>query len=72
MTLERYLSDRGIKPAHFATEVGVPASTITRLLRGERSPGLGLVAKIQAATAGAVTAADFMADPAQPSPQEAA
>jgi predicted transcriptional regulator len=70
MTLEKYLSDAGMKPSSFAAELGVPASTITRLLKGERSPRLDLIGRIQTATAGKVTANDFLA-PA-PTPERAA
>lgn len=60
MKLDRYLFDKGQKPAAFAAEIGVAPSTITRLLKGERSPRLPLIALIEARTDGAVTARDFM------------
>lgn len=62
MKLETYLSENGIKPTAFATEIGVAPSTITRLLRGERSPRLELMQAIKRATGGAVTADDFMSE----------
>jgi transcriptional regulator with XRE-family HTH domain len=60
MTLHEYLSSRDLKPSAFAAEIGVPASTITRILNGERSPGLELMRVIRDKTAGAVTPNDFL------------
>lgn len=60
MTLQEYLTDRDIKPSVFAAEIGVPASTITRVLNGERSPGLDLLRTIRDKTNGAVTPNDFL------------
>ena len=65
MTLEEYLASHDQKPFAFAAEIGVPASTITRLLKGERSPRLDLIRKIHAATSGKVTANDFMGAPSE-------
>jgi len=59
MKLETYLSERDIKPSAFAVEIGVAPSTITRILRGERSPGFDLVMRIQRATEGSVRAEDW-------------
>lgn len=59
MRLSEYLTSIDQKPSAFAETIGVPASTITRLLGGKRSPGLDLVIKIQEATGGAVTAQDL-------------
>jgi plasmid maintenance system antidote protein VapI len=50
MTLDQYLKDTGTKPVAFAASIGVAPSTITRILRGERSPGIDIIAKIKAAT----------------------
>jgi plasmid maintenance system antidote protein VapI len=60
MKLEQYLSDNNIKPVAFAASIGVPPSTITRILRGERSPGIGVVAKIKAGTGGKVDFEDWL------------
>lgn len=60
MTLEQYLTDRKIKPSVFAAEIGVAASTITRVMSGERSPGLELLTLIRDKTGGAVTPNDFL------------
>lgn len=69
MTLQEYLVSRdNMKPSAFAAEVGVPASTITRILSGERSPGLDILTRIRDKTGGLVTPNDFIA----PLPQELA
>ncbi|MCJ8518982.1 plasmid maintenance system antidote protein VapI [Pseudorhizobium tarimense] len=62
MKLETYLTENKIKPAAFAATLDVAPSTITRIIRGERTPRIDLIAKIQTATGGQVTAADFMAE----------
>lgn len=59
MKLETYLSENQIKPTAFAAEIGVAPSTITRLLKGERSPRLDLIMLIKEKTGGQVTADDF-------------
>lgn len=59
MKLETYLTENKIKPSAFAAEIGVSPSTITRILNGERSPGLPLVMLIKERTSGAVTPEDF-------------
>lgn len=59
MKLETYLSERDMKPSAFAAEIGVAPSTITRILRGERSPGLDLVMRILRATDGKVGVEDW-------------
>lgn len=60
MNLAQYLAETNKRPSSFAAECGVPASTITRLIRGERSPGLALMSTIKAKTDGKVTPDDFM------------
>lgn len=60
MTLHEYLTSRNLKPSVFAGEIGVPASTITRILSGERSPGLDLLKLIRDNTDGAVSPNDFL------------
>ncbi len=70
MTLADYLTREKTSPAAFAEKVGVPASTISRILKGDRSPRLETIAKIEEATDGAVTANDFMAAHAAPQPVE--
>lgn len=60
MKLDQYLSETQKKPSVFAAEIGVAPSTITRLLKGERSPRLDLISLIQRHTEGKVTANDFL------------
>jgi transcriptional regulator with XRE-family HTH domain len=62
MKLETFLSERNKKPSVFAAEIGVSPSTITRILRGERSPGLDLVMRINAATKGKVKPSDWLVE----------
>lgn len=61
MTLADYLSSNGLRPSQFAKLAGVPATTIWRVLKGERNPGLLLMKKIMEATDGHVTPNDFAA-----------
>jgi transcriptional regulator with XRE-family HTH domain len=60
MKLDQYLSETNKRPSAFAAEIGVAPSTITRLLKGERSPRLDLIALIQKGSDGKVTANDFL------------
>jgi transcriptional regulator with XRE-family HTH domain len=60
MNLRDYIAKQKITPTAFAAIVGCPPSTITRLLRGERSPRLELIGRIREVTGGAVSADDFM------------
>jgi predicted transcriptional regulator len=63
MHLAAYLLERNIKPATFAGEIGVPPSTITRILRGERDPRGATIRKIVKGTGGKVSAAELIAGP---------
>ncbi|MFE1598216.1 helix-turn-helix domain-containing protein [Methylobacterium sp. ID0610] len=67
MDLAAYLSEHDLKPANFAARIGVPASTITRILRGERDPRGATIRKIVEGTGGLVTAADLLRDRDAPS-----
>ena len=60
MTLQDFLARSDTRPATFADRLGVPASTVTRWLNGERKPSLCLLVRIREATGGAVTADDFL------------
>ncbi len=60
MTLAQYLKEKDIRPSVFAAEIGVAPSTITRLLNGERSPRLPLIALIREKTGGQVGLEDFL------------
>lgn len=59
MRLAEYLKSENLKPSHLALRLSVPASTITRLAKGERKPSLDLAKKIADATDGHVTPNDF-------------
>lgn len=72
MTLQEYLSSTDKKPSAFAAEIGVPASTITRILNGERTPGLELMELIHQKTAGQVQPNDFMRGDRPATPERAA
>lgn len=60
MQLNDYLAERRLTPTAFAESIGVPASTITRILRRQRRPTVGTIAKIEAATEGKVSFVDFL------------
>jgi transcriptional regulator with XRE-family HTH domain len=60
MTLEQYLTETNTKPIAFAGSIGVAPSTITRILRGERSPGIEIIAKIETGTGGKVAFKDWL------------
>lgn len=62
MKLADYLAQEGLSPSRLAERLGVPPSTITRILKGDRIPRLDTIAKITEATEGRVGAADFMSD----------
>ncbi|WHQ72556.1 helix-turn-helix domain-containing protein [Methylorubrum extorquens] len=61
MDLPAYLAERQITPTAFAGEIGVPPSTIHRIIRGERDPRGATIRKIVAGTAGKVTATELIA-----------
>ncbi|MFC3133559.1 helix-turn-helix domain-containing protein [Microbaculum marinum] len=67
MTLQEYLTAHEKKPSAFAAEIGVPASTITRILNGTRSPTLALMLRIREGTGGLVTPNDYLPS-AEPAP----
>lgn len=66
MDLPAYLAERQITPTTFAGEIGVPPSTIHRIIRGERDPRGATIRKIVAGTAGKVTATELIASAPQP------
>jgi len=59
MKLSDFLEKNSIKPSRFADQIGVPASTITRLLNGSK-PGIDLMEKIAIWTDGEVMPNDFL------------
>jgi transcriptional regulator with XRE-family HTH domain len=62
MKLSEYLEAKSMTPTAFATVCGVSRSTINRILHLKRRPGLKVLAAIQVATKGKVTARDFADD----------
>jgi DNA-binding transcriptional regulator YdaS (Cro superfamily) len=60
MQLSDYLTRENISASRFAGQVGVYPSTVTRWLRRERRPSIAQAARIEAATAGEVSANDFL------------
>lgn len=67
MTLSEYLSEVGKKPSAFAESLGMPPSTILRIISGQREARIGTAAKIVAATGGKVTFAELVhVPPAEP------
>jgi transcriptional regulator with XRE-family HTH domain len=60
MKLAQYLRREKLKPAEFAARLKKPASTISRLLNGDRKGGIALLEEIAIATGGEVTPNDFM------------
>jgi DNA-binding MarR family transcriptional regulator len=61
MTLLEYLTLHEMPPSRLAEKLGVPPTTISRVLKRERKPGLLLMKKIMEATDGQVTPNDFLA-----------
>ena len=61
MTLEQYMEKKGIKDAEFAERIGKDRSLVSRYRRGEVIPSLDVIARIEAATAKAVSFRDFLA-----------
>lgn len=62
MTLSDYLREQGIRPSQFAEQIGLPASTITRILKDPaRVPRPETIALIADATEGKVSLADWYA-----------
>lgn len=60
MTLSEYLAEKRLKPSKFAEQLGMPPSTILRIISGAREARIGTAAKIVAATEGRVTFAELV------------
>lgn len=76
MKLKDWLRSNKVSQADFAQTVEVDQATISRLIpeegkRQRRSPSLDLVARIERATGGEVTARDFIDDHVRGGPQAA-
>lgn len=59
MTLQHWLAATGTRRVDFAARVGVSERTIGHLSTGDVRPSSALAMRIEQATAGAVTAADW-------------
>lgn len=60
MTLAQYLQDNGVSFSEFARRIGTPhGRTVERYVKGTRVPTGRMMAKIDKATGGAVTASSF-------------
>ena len=66
-----YLEKTGQKQKDFAARIGITPAHLSRICQGASMPSLPVAFRIEAATNGAVTAADFM-DPPAPAEPEAA
>lgn len=60
MNLADYLRTTSQRASDLAAAVGCETSTITRFLRGERTPSLDIALRIQQATGGEVTPHDLL------------
>lgn len=60
MNLDRWMTETGATDEAFAVMVGVSRPTISRIRKGKRQPSLDVMRAIWEATAGAVTANDFV------------
>lgn len=67
MTLDQYLTTKGIRGRTFAGQVGVHPSKISRMRRGWCKPSIDLALKIRTETGGAVAPEDFVT-PSTPTP----
>ena len=71
MRLEHWLQKNGCTPSGFARRIGVPPSTISRLLQDRRSPSYEIMRKIINGTNGEVLPNDFFDLPSsETSPRE--
>ena len=60
MKLTDYLEHEGLRPGTFAVRLGVPASTIKRLIEAGNMPSKSLMLKIVEHTGGRVMPNDFL------------
>ncbi|QRG06123.1 helix-turn-helix transcriptional regulator [Xanthobacter dioxanivorans] len=71
MKLGTHLTANGITHAEFAIRIRTSQAAVTRYVLGQRTPRPDVIARISEATAGEVTANDFMPDYAhQPAPEQ--
>lgn len=72
MTLSEYLAEENLKPSQFAERLGMPASTIHRIINGQREARISTAAKIVEGTGGKVGFADLIVEAAPASEPGAA
>jgi transcriptional regulator with XRE-family HTH domain len=65
MRLALYLESNKISPAEFARLIEVTPATVSRYAAGLRFPEPLILLRIKSATGGAVTADDFLPEPAE-------
>jgi plasmid maintenance system antidote protein VapI len=58
--LATWLARKGMKPTHFAREVGVQPSFVSMMIAGERGASLKMAVKMSKATGGDLKPADFL------------
>lgn len=61
MTLEQYITENELTHEAFGKLVGAPQATINRYVRGKRFPTRDMIRRIEDATAGKVSVADWYA-----------
>lgn len=71
-SLSRYLREANTTLSALAIRMGRSPSTLTRAIKGERDPSIGLARDVERWTDGKVPAAEFMAICLEASPPEAA
>jgi DNA-binding transcriptional regulator YdaS (Cro superfamily) len=59
MELGTYLGNQALSEAKFGRSIDVSQAAVNRYVRGDRIPTPRIMARIEAATSGAVTANDF-------------
>jgi transcriptional regulator with XRE-family HTH domain len=72
MRLRTYLRINRLTVAAFAAAIGASDAAVGKWSRGERIPRRAMMVRIQEATGGKVTPADFYGAAEQPTPQQAA
>ena len=72
MQLVEWMRRKHVSQRQLAETLGVAASTLCRILSGERNPSVRLMRRIQEATGGAVTPTDLVEATPGETPKEAA
>ena len=60
MTLDTYLSAKGVTASALAAKAGTSSATITRILYGDQQPSTSMIRAIVSATEGKVSADDLI------------